>query len=356
MARIVNFMPAYAQAPAALTLLRRDVDAAVAKAASEGARVVLPAGEDALCKAFEDAGVTVAHANASFGYFYGNDTAAQRLFLGEKPIPSAVTGSCEDALVGGEAWLAGDGAQTKLVWLNDAADPVELPARTTAAELAKAAGVEGAKAVYLGYPQGDVLPVDATEVTLACDLVRVLGPEDCVAKALDRICQDYRHETCGHCVFGHEGSFQMAAVMHDVCTKHGQPGDVELLQDLAPMMEGQSLCEVGRTMAKTVRQALALFGDEVAAHYTRKACPAGDCDAYKTYHILVSRCTGCGDCLEACEDAAIMGKPGFVHVVDQRKCTQCGRCLEACKEGAVVMAGNKKPKTPPKPIPVRRKK
>jgi len=69
----------------------------------------------------------------------------------------------------------------------------------------------------------------------------------------------------------------------------------------------------------------------------------------------VSKCTGCGKCLKACDDGAILGKAKFVHVVNQRKCTQCGACLEACPEGAVVRAGAKKPKTPPKPIPVRRK-
>lgn len=49
-----------------------------------------------------------------------------------------------------------------------------------------------------------------------------------------------------------------------------------------------------------------------------------------------------------------MGKAKFVHVIDQRACSQRNRCLEACPEGAVVMAGIKKPKTPPRPIPVRR--
>jgi NADH-quinone oxidoreductase subunit F len=50
-----------------------------------------------------------------------------------------------------------------------------------------------------------------------------------------------------------------------------------------------------------------------------------------------------------------MGKAKFVHVIDQRKCTQCDQCRTACPEGAIVRAGAKKPKTPPRPIPVRRK-
>ena len=103
-----------------------------------------------------------------------------------------------------------------------------------------------------------------------------------------------------------------------------------------------------------VMQALELFADEIEAHFKKRQCPRGGCAAFKTVHILVSKCTGCGACLDACEDGAIMGKAKFVHVVDQGKCTQCQRCMKACPEGAVVLAGAKKPKTPPRPIPVKR--
>ena len=60
-----------------------------------------------------------------------------------------------------------------------------------------------------------------------------------------------------------------------------------------------------------------------------------------------------GKCLKACDAGAILGKPKFVHVINQKKCTQCNQCLEACPEGAIVRAGAKKPKTPPRPIPCR---
>ena len=113
-------------------------------------------------------------------------------------------------------------------------------------------------------------------------------------------------------------------------------------------------CELGRIMARTVQEGIDLFGDELDRHVSKRSCPAGECKAFMTYHILVSRCTGCGDCLAACEEDAITGKDKFVHVIDQKACIQCGRCLEACGEGAVVMAGARKPKTPPRPIPCKR--
>ena len=74
-----------------------------------------------------------------------------------------------------------------------------------------------------------------------------------------------------------------------------------------------------------------------------------------TYHILPTKCVGCGECVDACEDEAILGKARFIHVIDQKACTQCGRCVSACEEGAIIMAGADKPRTPPRPIPIRKR-
>lgn len=30
-----------------------------------------------------------------------------------------------------------------------------------------------------------------------------------------------------------------------------------------------------------------------------------------TYHILADQCTGCGDCMDECEEDAIQGKPAL---------------------------------------------
>lgn len=234
------------------------------------------------------------------------------------------------------------------------------PATTTTATLLTDLGAEAAelKAVWFAYPMaifvtpdhfGDELEVTAAEIT-------AFGPGDCMAHGLLDICEELRTATDCTCTFGHEGGYQIVAILGDVCSKKGKPGDLALLRDLCPTMQVQALCGEGRALAGAVLQALDLFGPEIEAHITKKSCPSGGCPAFKTYHVLVSKCTGCGKCLKACEDGAIMGKPKFVHVIDQRKCIQCDLCRQACPEGAVVRAGAKKPKTPPRPIPVRRKK
>lgn len=361
MTTIVSFVPTYAEAPVSLHLLKADVEGAAEKiCALEGeVAVLVPRSEGELCArlaALVGDAARVVEADDSLGFVYANDTACACVLAGEKPLPSEPNGTTPDLrLVSGSELLGSEG--TRWTWLAGADAPVELPASTTVGELVAASGVEGAKAVYVGYPTGAFFSTadPGAAVELGSDYVRVYGASSCMAAALDQVCQLYRHETCGRCVFGHEGGHQIATIVGDICRKKGRPSDMALLRDLCPVMETQSLCEMGRVMARTVLSALDAFGDEIEQHFTKKVCPAGECRAYMTYHILPNKCVGCGECVDACEDEAILGKARFIHVIDQKACSQCGRCVSACEEGAIVMAGADKPRTPPRPIPIRKR-
>jgi len=47
------------------------------------------------------------------------------------------------------------------------------------------------------------------------------------------------------------------------------------------------------------------------------------------------KCTGCGDCLEAClEQGALVLREGKA-VINRELCTSCAACLPACSEGAI---------------------
>ena len=293
------------------------------------------------------------------GFVYENDTACAQVVRGEKPIPSGVSGAASDVrlIQGSELLGSADGSRT--VWLEGADAPVELPVAATVSDVLAAAGVAtaDAKAVYVGFPAGTLVSAadGAAPVELASDYVRVLTKKDCAAAALLEILATYRQEGCGRCVFGHEGTYQLATIMGDVCRKKGRTGDTALMRDLAPVMATQSLCEIGQVAGRTTVAFLDLFGDEIEAHFSKRTCPAGACKAYMTYHILPDKCVGCGECVDACEEEAILGKPRFIHVIDQKACTQCGACVGACEEGAIIMAGADKPRTPPRPIPIRRR-
>ncbi len=230
----------------------------------------------------------------------------------------------------------------------------------TVSELLSSLGVDpsGLKAVWVSLPAAAFVTPSGfdTQVEVAEGTVlRTYDAKNCMADALFNIVQELRFATECTCTFGHEGGYQIATILKDICSKKGKPGDLALMRDLAPVMVSQALCDEGKAIGRAVIQVLDAFADEIEAHITKKVCPAGSCRAFQTYHVLVSKCTGCGKCLKACQDDAILGKPKFVHVIVQKNCTQCNKCLEVCPEGAVVTAGADKPKTPPKPIPCKRK-
>lgn len=51
-----------------------------------------------------------------------------------------------------------------------------------------------------------------------------------------------------------------------------------------------------------------------------------------------NRCTGCGDCLAACEEGALSLTGGELSIARDR-CTRCGACAIACQAEALMMSG-----------------
>lgn len=187
------------------------------------------------------------------------------------------------------------------------------------------------------------------------DRVKNLKENECIIDVLHKEACRHKCMECGKCVFGYEGITQLEMILKDIIEKKGRPLDLELLSDLCGMMKQQSLCEDGEEIATAVLEALDTYREEFEQHIAKKACRAGICRKFMTYHILAEQCTGCGACMEACEDDAILGKKRFVHVIDQKECIQCGACMEACGDDAVVRAGADKPRCPKKPIPCKRR-
>ena len=187
------------------------------------------------------------------------------------------------------------------------------------------------------------------------DRIHNLSEKECVVQTLLGIFSENECTQCGKCVFGYEGVTQLQMILGDITEKKGKSTDLSQMQELCEMMKTQSLCEVGEEIADAVLTAIGTYRQDFEDHIGKKGCRTGVCKKFMTYHILADKCTGCGECIDACDDEAIIGKNKFVHIIDQQECIQCGACMEACEEDAIVRAGAVKPRCPKRPIPCKRR-
>jgi NADH-quinone oxidoreductase subunit F len=365
---ILNVVPAYKEAPVSPELMKNQLEEAFnALVENEASKkyIVVDKSNKALLDEIEDKvnGIEIDGAkslqvisieNAS-GFVFGNASAVEKVIDGEKPIPAftskkTLVYSVEELLQTKEKTVYIDGnAKKKGIYTFE-------KIITPKAILEQCGSVKEFKGMYFGYPMGQFVSASQldTELPLTTDYIAIYDESDCMLDRLAAVAERYHKESCGRCVFGHEGTTQMTMVLSDMTMKKGKSDDIGLLTDLCLVMKEQSLCESGVAAANSVLTAIANFREEIEEHMTKKVCKAGVCSKFVTFHILPDLCTGCNECQDACEDDAILGKKRFIHVIDQDECVQCGKCVEACDEDAIVTAGAVKPRCPKAPIPCKR--
>jgi len=203
------------------------------------------------------------------------------------------------------------------------------------------------KAVQTGGPSGGCIPeslldlkVDFDELTKAGSMMGsggmiVMDENSCMVDVAKYFVHFLTEESCGKCVPCREGLVQMLHILERVTLGDGEPGDIELLEDLSAGVIDGSLCALGTTAPNPVLTTLRYFRDEYEAHIFDKRCPAGVCRALIAYSIDAAKCTGCGACLRKCPSQAISGTKKEPHEIDQSKCVKCGVCLDTCRFDAV---------------------
>ena len=198
------------------------------------------------------------------------------------------------------------------------------------------------KAVQTGGPSGGCIPeqyldslVDFDELTKLGSMMGsggmiVMDEDTCMVDTARYFLDFLSDESCGKCTPCREGIRQMLGILTDICEGRGKEGDIELLEELAEVVEDTSLCALGGTAPNPVLTTLRYFRDEYEAHIEQKRCPAFVCKELTSYYIDPAKCQACLICLRNCPVGAIDGEKGKIHVIDQSKCTKCGTCFEMC--------------------------
>ena len=156
----------------------------------------------------------------------------------------------------------------------------------------------------------------------------------CMVQIAKFFMQFTQHESCGKCVVCREGTKQMLSLLNDITQGNATMGTLDLLKELAEVVQKGSLCGLGKTAPSPVLSTLKYFEDEYIAHIQDKKCPAGKCSELLQYYIN-EECIGCGMCKRVCPVSAIKGEKKQIHKIDKDKCIKCGVCLETCKFSAI---------------------
>ena len=214
--------------------------------------------------------------------------------------------------------------------------------------------LEGVKLVHVGYPLGRVLPADRAAELLE-DLggtvpysneVKYLDGSACVVDYLKNLTLELMELSCSKCVLCREGLRQLHLVCDEVTRGRGSLERIGYAKEVAHAMSVGCDCDFGKGAGHMLELAFEDFADEFDQHIRKKCCPALVCRAFFTVHVLADKCVGCGKCLAVCPEDAIIGKEGYIHMVDQDMCEHCGKCLAVCPQNARVKAGRIKPRTP----------
>jgi NADH-quinone oxidoreductase subunit F/NAD(P)H dehydrogenase (quinone)/NADP-reducing hydrogenase subunit HndC len=142
-------------------------------------------------------------------------------------------------------------------------------------------------------------------------------------------------ESCGKCTPCREGTRRQLQILEKICSGQGEPGDIQILEELSAVIKEAALCGLGQTGPNPVLSTLKYFRDEYEAHIYEKKCPAKRCVALLEFEVDPDLCTRCGMCFRACPSGAIAWQKKEVAVIDKDKCTQCLTCYEKCKFDAI---------------------
>ncbi|OUZ10630.1 NADH-quinone oxidoreductase subunit F [Aeromicrobium sp. PE09-221] len=110
--------------------------------------------------------------------------------------------------------------------------------------------------------------VSAVGSMLGTKALQVFDQTTSVIRAVLRWTEFYKHESCGKCTPCREGTWWMVQILRRLDKGEGQPGDIELLQDLCSNILGRSFCALGDGATSPITSAIEYFREEFEAAMT----------------------------------------------------------------------------------------
>jgi bidirectional [NiFe] hydrogenase diaphorase subunit len=155
------------------------------------------------------------------------------------------------------------------------------------------------KAVQTGGPSGGCIPEQYLDMPVDYDSLLHLGTymgsggmivmDDTacmvdVAKYFMEFCMS---ESCGKCIPCRVGTAQMYDLLDKITKGEATLDDLAMLEEIADMVKGTSLCGLGQGSPTPIQSTLRYFRDEYLAHIVDKVCPAGVCKIHQHAEVAL---------------------------------------------------------------------
>ena len=203
------------------------------------------------------------------------------------------------------------------------------------------------KAVQLGGPSGGCVPEEFIDTPVDYESIAKVGAimgsggmivmddQTCMVD-MARFFMDFlQDESCGKCTPCREGTKRMLEILEKITQGRGEPGDIELLEELSEVIKDGALCGLGQTGPNPVLSTLKYFRHEYEAHIYEKRCPAKRCPALLKFEVNEDECIKCGLCYKHCPAGAVEWKKKETAYIDRDKCIKCMTCISNCPSGAI---------------------
>jgi len=107
---------------------------------------------------------------------------------------------------------------------------------------------------------------------LGAGSVIVIDETACMPRILERLSYFYYEESCGQCTPCREGTGWLYRVLQRIEAGNGSNEDLDLLDNVASNIEGNTICALGDAAAMPVRSFLKHYRDEFQYHIDHSTC------------------------------------------------------------------------------------
>jgi len=145
------------------------------------------------------------------------------------------------------------------------------------------------KAVQTGGPSGGCipasmfdLPIDYDSLTKAGSIMGsggmiVMDENTCMVDVAKYFMSFLKDESCGKCYTCRKGTQRMYEILDDITKGKATLGHLDLLEELALVVQDTTMCGLGQTAPNPVLSTLKYFRDEYERHIIEKKCDAFVC-------------------------------------------------------------------------------